>query len=106
MRLAGIWVIKKNNLIFLFFLHPLAIRVLEYSRDPQGRGPEVQGGHVGGQGHSASQTVILAGCPGSVVVKCSLQWGVMGCGWGFYRWFSCRYCGDDTSSELQPQVRW
>lgn len=43
MHLAGIWVIKKNNLIFLFFLHPLASHVLESSRDPQGKGLEVQG---------------------------------------------------------------
>ncbi|EAW88870.1 hCG2002356, partial [Homo sapiens] len=42
MHLAGIWVIKKNNLIFLFFLYPPAIHPLEYSWSPPKRGQRSQ----------------------------------------------------------------
>lgn len=89
MHLARIWVIKKNNLIFLFFLHPLAIRVLEYSRDPQRRGPEVQGAREDMLAVRATQPHRQ---PRSLAIRvlswssAGLQWRVMGRGRGFFRW--------------------
>lgn len=65
MHLAGIWVITKNTLIFLFLLPPpLEVQTLAWSWSPQkrevGRWRE-PGGPVGCQGHSVSQMAILAG---------------------------------------------